>query len=71
MSNTLHRIHWEFESICPQCGTHNHVKAPAGEKVVRVHCSHCPHGYEYTHMVEQHLEVEDRVQESQVSSHSA
>ncbi|MCY0887783.1 MAG: Com family DNA-binding transcriptional regulator [Alicyclobacillaceae bacterium] len=56
---TLHQ-HWEFDSECPRCGKLNHVKAPVGEQVVRVHCEHCTHGYEYTHIVQEHKLVEDR-----------
>ena len=37
----------------------NHVRAPAGEAVVSVHCEHCTHGYDYTHIVQEHVEVED------------
>ncbi|MCL6487367.1 MAG: hypothetical protein K6T76_00295 [Alicyclobacillus mali] len=52
-------VHWEVDSICPQCGNVNHVVVPAGEHVIRVACQHCPHGYEYTHVVQEHEIVED------------
>lgn len=51
--------HWEFDSVCPKCGSVNHVKAPVGEHVVRVHCMHCAHGYDYTHVVRDHEEVDE------------
>ncbi|GMA63951.1 hypothetical protein NZD89_01180 [Alicyclobacillus fastidiosus] len=56
--------HWEYDSICPHCGRTNHVKAPAGEHVVRVCCTHCAHGYEYTHVVQQFSEVVDSDEEN-------
>ncbi len=52
-------IHWEIDSVCPQCGNVNHVRVREGERVVRVHCEHCTHGYEYTHVVYEHTVVED------------
>lgn len=51
--------HWEINSVCPNCGKVNHVKVPEGEHVVRVHCEHCTHGYEYTHVVVHPQVVED------------
>jgi transcription elongation factor Elf1 len=51
--------HWEFDSECPHCGKVNHVSAPVGEYVVRVTCRHCTHGYEYTHVVKEHIVVID------------
>jgi len=51
--------HWEFDSQCPKCNKLNHVKAPEGEKVVRVKCVHCTHSYSYTHVIREHTEVED------------
>lgn len=59
----MHHVHWEFDSECPRCGHVNHVSGPAGETVVRVHCEHCTHGYDYTHVVREHVEVEDGGQE--------
>jgi len=55
----FHHIHWEFDSVCPHCGRINHVSAPAGETAVRVSCVHCTHGYEYTHIVQEHDIVDD------------
>ncbi|MCF8566104.1 hypothetical protein LLE49_15370 [Alicyclobacillus tolerans] len=52
-------VHWEFDSVCPKCDKVNHITAPVGETVVRVHCEHCAHGYEYTHIVTEHQTVED------------
>jgi len=51
--------HWEFDSECPKCGKVNRVSAPVGEQVVRVHCDHCTHGYDYTHVVLEHEEVKE------------
>lgn len=55
----VHHTHWEIDSVCPRCGNVNHVKVPAGERVVRVHCEHCTHGYDYMHMVKEHEIVDD------------
>ncbi|GLG00155.1 hypothetical protein Alches_01940 [Alicyclobacillus hesperidum subsp. aegles] len=55
---SLHK-HWEVESICPRCEKVNVVQVPEGEHVVRVHCTHCEHGYDYTHIVKEFTEVED------------
>lgn len=54
----VHR-HWEIESTCPNCGKINKHNIPEGEHVVRVHCDHCTHGYDYTHIVREHEEVID------------
>lgn len=51
--------HWEVDSVCPRCGKTNHVSVPEGETVILVHCGHCTHGYEYTHVVSEHDVVED------------
>ena len=51
--------HWEFDSECPKCGNITHVKCPVGEHVVRVHCEHCSHGYNYTHIVHEHQTVKE------------
>ena len=59
MTTKIHHKHWEFDSECPRCGMVNHVKAPEGEHVVQVLCEHCAHGYQYTHIVHEHVEVED------------
>ncbi len=55
----MSHTHWEFDSVCPKCGKTTHVKSPSGERVVRVHCEHCSHGYEYSHIVNEHAVVED------------
>lgn len=54
----MNNRHWEFDSICPKCHNVIHVVSSAGELVVRVHCHHCNHGYDYTHIVREHEEVE-------------
>ncbi|MCI0183367.1 MAG: hypothetical protein OWR52_02030 [Acidibacillus sp.] len=51
--------HWEVDSECPRCGKINHASIPVGERVVRIHCEHCTHGYDYLHVVAEHTEVED------------
>ncbi|GMA63905.1 hypothetical protein GCM10025859_43450 [Alicyclobacillus fastidiosus] len=51
--------HWEVQSICPKCEKANKVSIPVGEIVVRVHCTHCEHGYTYTHVVREYVEVDD------------
>ncbi|WAH38472.1 hypothetical protein [Alicyclobacillus dauci] len=51
--------HWEIESVCPKCEHTNVVTIPAGEQVVRVHCEHCTHGYDYTHVVQDYVEIDD------------
>ncbi|MCL6636923.1 MAG: hypothetical protein K6T26_03140 [Alicyclobacillus sp.] len=51
--------HWEVDSVCPRCEKVNHLRIPVGERVVRVYCEHCTHGYEYTHVVQEHVTVED------------
>jgi Zn ribbon nucleic-acid-binding protein len=51
--------HWEFDSVCPHCQKLNHVTTSVGNHVIRVHCEHCIHGYEYTHIVADYKEVED------------
>lgn len=51
--------HWEFKSICPKCDHVSTHSSPIGEVVVRIHCEHCSHGYEYTHVIIEHKEVED------------
>ena len=66
-SEKLH-VHWEFESVCPQCERANYIKSPAGEQVVSVICKHCRHGYEYTHIVREHIQVEDPVEWDYMSS---
>lgn len=48
------RAHWEVNSICPKCLRTNHIIVPVGRHVVRVACSHCRFGYEYTHIVEEY-----------------
>jgi transcription elongation factor Elf1 len=55
----IHHTHWEIDSVCPKCGKLNHVKVPTGEKVVRIHCEHCTHGYDYIHMVKKPKVVDD------------
>lgn len=55
---TTHK-HWEVDSICPKCEKVNKVVVPEGELVVLVQCMHCEHGYQYTHVVRDHTEVED------------
>ena len=55
----MNHVHWEFDSECPRCGQVNHIQASVGETVVRVHCVHCTHGYEYTHIIHEHVEVEE------------
>lgn len=57
----LSHTHWEFESECPHCGTINHVKCPVGETVVVVECMHCPHSYQYLHVVDEHEEIDDEL----------
>lgn len=52
-------VHWEFDSECPRCGKLNRVASPVGERVVHVHCEHCTHGYDYTHVVVEHVDVKD------------
>lgn len=54
----LEQKHWEFDSECPRCGKINHVSAPPGEVAVSVHCDHCTHGYDYIHIVKEHVEAE-------------
>ncbi|GEO25621.1 hypothetical protein AAC03nite_14060 [Alicyclobacillus acidoterrestris] len=56
---TMNHPHWEFDSICPKCGHVTRVCSPVGELVVRVHCNHCEHGYEYTHVIREYEEVEE------------
>ena len=51
--------HRAVDSICPRCGRVNHVEVPVGERVVRVFCQHCTHGYEYTHVVMEHTVVDE------------
>ncbi|QQE80057.1 hypothetical protein [Alicyclobacillus sp. SO9] len=51
--------HWEIDSICPKCEKTNHLSVPEGNTVVRVHCEHCTHGYDYIHVVQEHSVVED------------
>lgn len=55
----IEHAHWEFDSECPKCGSLNHVTAPIGENIVIVHCSHCTHGYEYTHVISEFQVVPD------------
>ncbi|MDQ0191344.1 hypothetical protein JI721_14025 [Alicyclobacillus cycloheptanicus] len=55
--------HWEVDSVCPKCEKTNHILIPEGETVVRVHCEHCTHGYEYTHVVTEYDVVEDETDE--------
>lgn len=55
----VHHKHWEIESICPKCENVNKVIIPVGEHVVRVHCEHCTHGYDYTHVVRDYVEVDE------------
>ena len=55
----MKHTHWEIDSECPKCGKINHLNIPAGETVCRVHCEHCTHGYEYTHVVNEYQVVED------------
>lgn len=52
------QVHWEFDSECPHCGKINHVRSPEGERVVAVHCEHCPHSYEYVHVIQEHEVIE-------------
>lgn len=58
MENAPH-VHWEFDSVCPRCGNVNHVQTSVGNQVAIVHCEHCIHGYEYTHVIQCHEEVPD------------
>lgn len=51
--------HWEINSVCPKCGKVNHLSIPEGYHVIRVHCEHCTHGYDYTHIVHEHLVIDD------------
>ncbi|WP_206832386.1 hypothetical protein [Alicyclobacillus fructus] len=53
-----HHKHWIVESICPRCEKKNVVEVPEGELVVRVHCQHCEHGYDYNHIVREHKEID-------------
>ncbi len=55
----MNHKHWEFDSICPHCGNVTHIISPKGELVISVRCEHCSHGYEYTHIVHEHIEVDD------------
>jgi transcription elongation factor Elf1 len=57
----LNRYHWEFNSECPHCGKTKHIKVPKGQQVVRVYCEHCPHGFEYTHIVQEYIEIEENI----------
>lgn len=51
-------LRWEFDSVCPKCNKVTHVISSPGELTVRVHCDHCEHGYDYTHIVREHVEIE-------------
>lgn len=55
-------LHWEFDSDCPHCGKTNHGKCAEGERVVVVKCDHCPHSYEYVHVIYDHEIIVDEDQ---------
>jgi Zn ribbon nucleic-acid-binding protein len=50
---------WMVESVCPHCNKVNAIKIPVGEQFAFVHCDHCTHGYDYIHVVREHIEVEE------------
>ncbi len=58
-ADSPHHGHWEIDSVCPHCDKVNHVIIPVGKTVVRVHCEHCTHGYDYTHIVQHPTYVEE------------
>lgn len=58
-----HHESWQVRSICPHCNKIIERTVSIGERVVIIHCDHCSHGYEYIHVVQHSVVVEDTLNE--------